>query len=181
MSNILILFSTTDGQAFKICQKIQSDLQIFGHSVSLLPVVGAGQEDLGGFDAVVIGASIRYGKHKPEVADFIGKHRGALSKVKTAFFSVNVVARKADKNTPETNPYLKKFFSTQNWRPDLAAVFAGKIHYQKYRLLDRWMIRFIMFLTKGPTDPSSEVEFTDWNSVEAFGKLIAAESSKGVG
>ncbi len=30
------------------------------------------------------------------------------------------------------------------------------------------MIRFIMWMTKGPTDPKSVVEFTDWKAVEKF-------------
>ena len=32
------------------------------------------------------------------------------------------------------------------------------------------MIRFIMLLTGGPTDPATVVEFTDWQRVEAFGR-----------
>jgi menaquinone-dependent protoporphyrinogen oxidase len=36
------------------------------------------------------------------------------------------------------------------------------------------MIRFIMWMTKGPTDPSTVVEFTDWDRVDAFGERLAA-------
>ena len=32
-----------------------------------------------------------------------------LEKKQTAFFTVNVVARKKEKNKPDTNPYMKKF------------------------------------------------------------------------
>ena len=53
------------------------------------------------------------------------------------------------------------------------AVFAGKIDYQKYRFIDRMIIRFIMFLTKGPTDINSAVEFTNWEQVEKFGKVVS--------
>jgi menaquinone-dependent protoporphyrinogen oxidase len=31
-----------------------------------------------------------------------------------------------------------------------------------------------MLLTKGPTDPGTVVEFTDWQQVEAFGRRIVA-------
>jgi menaquinone-dependent protoporphyrinogen oxidase len=34
------------------------------------------------------------------------------------------------------------------------------------------MIRLIMFITKGPTDPKAVIEFTDWQQVESFGRLI---------
>jgi len=42
-----------------------------------------------------------------------------------------------------------------------------------YRLFDRLMIRFIMLITRGPTDPRAVIEFTDWNEVEAFGRRLA--------
>ena len=52
-------------------------------------------------------------------------------------------------------------------------MFAGKIDYPSYAFLDRMVIRGIMLLTGGPTDPNSVVEFTDWRQVEAFGSIIA--------
>lgn len=36
------------------------------------------------------------------------------------------------------------------------------------------MIRVIMWMTKGPTDPKTVVEFTNWTQVEAFGRLVSA-------
>ena len=66
-------------------------------------------------DKVVIGASIRYGKHQPEVYDFISEHQSLLEDRPNAFFTVNVVARKPEKNTPDTNPYLIKFLKQISW------------------------------------------------------------------
>jgi menaquinone-dependent protoporphyrinogen oxidase len=90
----------------------------------------------------------------------------------SAFFSVNIVARKPNKNTPETNPYLKKFLKKISWQPPLLGVFAGKLNYPIYGPLDRLMIRFIMLITKGPTDPKTVVEFTDWANVEVFAHAV---------
>ena len=64
---------------------------------------------------------------------------------------MNLVARKDDKNTPDTNPYLKKFLETIGWTPDTLDVFAGILDYSKYSFFDRLMIRLIMKLTNGPT------------------------------
>ncbi len=52
-------------------------------------------------------------------------------------------------------------------------MFAGKLDYPKYGPFDRFMIRFIMWITKGPTDPTTVVEFTDWQQVEAFGRVAS--------
>ena len=100
---------------------------------------------------------------------------GSIIKIcikRSAFFSVNVVARKPEKNTPETNPYMRKFLKISNWQPNKLAVFAGKVDYPKYGFFDKHIIRLIMFITKGPTDTSRSFEFTDWSKVEDFSKKL---------
>ena len=124
------------------------------------------------FDKIIIGASIRYGKHKPELYEFIQKNVACLEAKENAFFSVNVVARKPEKNTPETNPYMQKFLELSPWSPKKLAVFAGKIDYPKYKFIDKHMIRLIMWITKGPTDVKNTYEFTDWNQVDEFSKQL---------
>lgn len=172
MADILILYSTTDGHTLEICRRLKQVIEQHENKVTLLPIDDCPSLDLQSFDKIVIGASIRYGKHSPQVVDFINRNQELLDSKPNAFFSVNVVARKPDKNRPETNPYLQKFLKGISWRPRELAVFAGKIDYPSYRFFDRLMIRLIMWMTKGPTDPKAVIEFTDWQQVEAFGRLI---------
>jgi menaquinone-dependent protoporphyrinogen oxidase len=139
-----------------------------GQQATVVPLAQADALDLSGFDKIVIGASIRYGKHQPQVAQFIARHQTLLERKANAFFSVNIVARKPEKNRPDSNPYLIKFLRQISWKPKLLGVFAGKLDYPSYRFFDRLMIRFIMLMTDGPTDPKSVIEFTDWQQVEAF-------------
>jgi menaquinone-dependent protoporphyrinogen oxidase len=173
MARILILYSTTDGHTREISGRLQRQIENAGHQVVVVPVAEAPDIDLGLFDKIVIGASIRYGKHSPAVLEFIRRNQAVLESRPNAFFSVNVVARKPGKNRPETNPYLQKFLRRISWKPRELAVFAGKIDYPRYGFLDRLMIRFIMWMTHGPTDPSAVVEFTDWDQVEAFGRVVS--------
>ena len=51
------------------------------------------------YDTVVIGASIRYGKYREEIFEFIKENEELLNSKDNAFFSVNVVARKENKNS----------------------------------------------------------------------------------
>ena len=171
MANILLIYSTTDGHTRGICERLR-DIAAEHHDVSLVAMAEQPEIDVSPFDKLVIGASIRYGKHQKEVFDFIARNKEALESKPSAFFSVNVVARKPEKNTPETNPYLQKFLGKIAWQPENLAVFAGKIDYPKYGFVDRTMIRFIMWMTKGPTDPTLTVEFTDWDKVDEFGRRI---------
>jgi len=171
---ILIVYSTTDGHTIVICQRLQQVIEQQSHQVTLVSINDWETVDLQAFDKIVIGASIRYGKHNPKVTDFINRNLALLDSKPNAFFSVNVVARKPEKNQPHTNPYLQKFLRRITWKPKQLAVFAGKIDYPRYSFFDRMMIRFIMWITKGPTHPSTVVEFTDWTKVEAFGQVVCA-------
>jgi menaquinone-dependent protoporphyrinogen oxidase len=173
MSTILIVYSTTDGQTLKISKKLQEVIERQGHQVRIVSIQDEQNVDLKSFDKIIIGASIRYGKHSTLIIDFIKKNEKILTRKSNAFFSVNVVARKPDKNKPETNPYLQKFLKQISWQPKRLAVFAGKIDYPRYSFFDRLFIRLIMLMTKGPTDPDTVVEFTDWKQVEAFGEGIS--------
>jgi menaquinone-dependent protoporphyrinogen oxidase len=173
MAKILILYSTTDGHTRKISQRLQRILEERAHEVSLVSITDEPGIDLRPFDRIAIGASIRYGRHSRQMIDFINCNVQALETKPSAFFSVNLVARKPGKSQPATNPYLKKLLKRIDWKPKNLAVFAGKLDYPRYNTLDRMIIRLIMWITRGPTDPKTAVEFTDWSQVDAFGRLLA--------
>ena len=171
MTKTLIIYSTTDGQTKRICDRI-IDFSKRKSEITLCEIENAPEIDLTQYRKIVIGASIRYGKHNPLVYKFVKVNKDKLEKKQTAFFTVNVVARKKEKNKPDTNPYMKKFLEISGWRPNKLAVFAGRIDYPSYRFFDRLVIRFIMFITKGPTDTTQSYEFTDWKSVKQFAKEV---------
>lgn len=174
MSNILIIYSSQNGQTLKICHRLQSVIERYAQPVTLVSIEEADRVNLQAYDKIVIGASIHYGHHAPQVLAFIERNQSILESKPNAFFSVNLVARKPDKQTPDSNPYMRKFLKRMRWKPKQLAVFAGKLDYPSYNVFDRCLIRLIMWLTKGPTDPSAVVEFTDWVQVDAFGELISS-------
>ena len=171
MSSFLVIYSSTDGHTKKICERIKNLINN-GNLVELFSLEEAKQIELSNFENIVIGASIRYGKHSRQLYNFIKSNKNILDQKKCAFFSVNVVARKPEKNTAETNPYINKFLKISKWKPNKIAVFAGKVDYPSYNLIDKYIIKFIMFITKGPTDTSQSYEFTDWSKVEDFAKEL---------
>lgn len=172
MSNILLVYFSVYGQTRKICETIQTELARHGVTAELKPLAEA-DAGLERYDAIVIGASIRHGKHNPAVFEFIEKHRALLESKPSGFFSVNLVARKPAKNTPQTNPYVKAFVARSPWKPKLLGVFGGNLDYQRYKPFDRAAIRFIMWITKGPTEPHTNVEFTNWDEVRRFAGQVA--------
>ena len=172
MSNVLIIYSTTDGHTLVICSRLAEAVENSGGEVTVVSIDDVHSIDLTSFDKIVIGASIRYGKHDKKVYDFIADNQSLLDGKPNAFFSVNLVARKPEKRQADTNPYLKKFLKQISWHPKHLAVFAGKVDYPRYGFWDRTIIRMIMWITKGPTDPTATIEFTDWEQVESFGRAI---------
>jgi menaquinone-dependent protoporphyrinogen oxidase len=181
MANYFLVYSTTDGHTLEICERLQKIWEELGHQVTLTSIHDAPGMDMEPFDKIVLGASIRYGKHDNRVYAFVERNQPLLARKPNAFFSVNVVARKPEKNRPETNPYLQKFLRQISWQPDELAVFAGKIDYPRYGFWDRQMIRMIMWITKGPTDPEAVVDFTDWSQVDAFGRKLGQLTERGQG
>ncbi len=173
MADILIMYSTTDGHTLEICQYLKQVIERSGNRVTLHSMDNGSDVDMQAFDKIVLGASIRYGKHSKQVYRHIKLNQPILDSKPNAFFSVNVVARKPAKNQPETNPYLKKFLKEISWQPRHLAVFAGKLNYPIYSYWDKQIIRFIMWMTKGPTDPDTVIDYTDWSQVEAFGQLVS--------
>ena len=167
----IIIYSSTDGQTKKICEAIRENFNN-KESVEILPIEDAFNLNIKNYDQIILGASIRYGNYKTNLFKFIKNNIEILDKKKNAFFSVNVVARKSEKNTPGTNPYIKKFLKKTNWRPKKIGVFAGKVDYPNYNFFNKLVIRFIMYITKGPTDISQSYEFTDWEKVQKFSKEL---------
>lgn len=168
---LLILYASVDGQTLKIANFLVDEFNNKGFDVSIFEV-NAFKGDLDNYAKIIIGCSIRYGVHHKSVIDFINDNKEMLEKQKSVFFSVNLVARKAEKNQADTNPYVIKFFKKIAWKPALVEVFAGKLDYKKYPYFDRIMIQFIMWMTKGPTDSNTQIEYTDWKRVKAFSQKV---------
>ncbi|UMB53100.1 menaquinone-dependent protoporphyrinogen IX dehydrogenase [Lutibacter sp. A64] len=166
-----VLYATVDGHTTKICNEIVKTIQEKNIDVQLFTIDNF-TKNITDFDKFVIASSIRYGVHNKEIIAFINKNKAVLDTVKTAFFSVNLVARKPEKNTPETNPYVVKFFKKIDWKPTITEVFAGMLDYKRYKPFDRIMIQFIMWMTKGPTNKNIKIEYTDWKKVEAFAMRV---------
>ena len=135
MKNILIVYSSIDGHTKKISSKIAEYLSE-SENVDLASLSEAKTLSLKNYQQIIIGASIRYGNYRKDLFEFIEKNLDDLNEKENAFFSVNVVARKSDKNTAESNPYVNKFLKATKWKPKSLDVFAGVVDYPVYNFFD---------------------------------------------
>lgn len=173
MTDVLFLYSTREGQTRRICECMAEETRQQGLVVELLAVEDAqASVALAQCRQVVLGGSIHYGHLPASLYAFIDIHHAELASRANAFFCVNLTARKAGKNTPEKSAYMRRFLKKTAWLPQKLAVFPGALLYTRYTWYDRLVIRFIMWMTGGPTDPTKNVEFTDWEQVRRFARSL---------
>lgn len=178
---VALYYATHDGQSRRIAEHISRRLgerKIIAEprDIGLAPPNTAA---LAGPAVVVLIAAVRYGKHLPAADRFLELYKLVQSPPLLAFASVNLTARKPEKTTATGNAYLRKSIARYQLTPALAVAFAGKLDYQRYGFLDRQIIRFIMLLTGGPTDPKTCIEYTSWPAVDEFADRIAALAAQG--
>lgn len=174
----LIVYLTRNGQTAKIAKFIQQQLQEKGQVVELRLLNEVTEAELQSAEQIIIASAIRYGHFHKQLYAFIERNVALLNSKKSTFISINLTARKADKNTPETNAYTRKFLEKITWKPDHITVVAGALRYPKYNFFDRVMIQLIMRMTGGETDPSKEVEYTDWQRLAEFCQVLKQDIVK---
>ena len=168
-----LYYATHDGQARRITEHI---FQRLGSETIAAPQdVGAAVPTataIAGASVIVLVAAVRYGKHLPQADRFLSVYRAVQPPPPLALASVNLTARKPAKTTATGNAYLRKTIARHHLTPAVAVAFAGRLDYPRYSWWDRQIIRFIMLLTGGPTDPRTSVEYTSWPAVDAFADRI---------
>lgn len=166
MAKFLILYATVEGHTARVAARIAQHLRERGHAVELhrAETARAGL-DLAGFDAVIVGASVHYGRHPAHLRKWVRRHRADLAALPGAFFSVSLSART---KPPAAQRYLRNFLRRAGWQPRQTATFAGALPYGKYATWKRLlMIAFVGF-AGGDTDTSRDYEYTDWEAVDRF-------------
>jgi menaquinone-dependent protoporphyrinogen oxidase len=175
-----VFYATRDGQSRRIAERVAEVLRERGiaatpHDLGLgIPSA----EALAREEVVTLIAAVRYGYHLAPAARLLAVYRALPAPPPLALASVNLTARKPGKDTAQGNAYLRKLIARHRLDPAIATGFAGRLDYPGYRFFDRQVIRFIMWLTGGPTDPATQVEYTSWPAVDAFAEQIVALRQK---
>jgi menaquinone-dependent protoporphyrinogen oxidase len=170
-----IYYATRDGQSRRIAEHIARGLtenRILARTHDLATAMPAAM-DLAQAPLIVVVAAVRYGRHLPEADRLLAAYGGLPTPPPLAFASVNLTARKSGKASADSNPYLRKLLRRHRIAPALATALAGRLDYPRYKWTDRQIIRFIMLLTGGPTDPATSIEYTSWSAVDEFAAQIS--------
>ena len=182
MSSFLVLYGTGEGQTAKVTDRIVEVLADRGHEATAVNVAESENLGLDDYDAVLVGVSIHVGKHQPAVVEFVEANRDALAEKPTAYYQVSLSSA-TEEGRAEAAGYVEAFVETTGWTPDRIGLFGGALRYSEYGFLKRLIMKQIAKRKLPDEDVSRDVEFTDWEEVEAFAADVAAfaEGRLGVG
>ncbi len=166
-----LFYATRDGQARRIADHIaarlaESCVPVFCRDLATAFPSAA---DIAAAQVIAVVAAVRYGRHLAEAERFFALYQNCPSQAPLIFVSVSLSARK-----PGRDQYLRRTISRHRLQPALAQAVAGRLDYPRYDWLDRKIIRLIMKLTGGPTDPRCQMEYTSWPAVDAIANDVAA-------
>lgn len=170
MKNVLICYSSHAGHTARIARVMSETIREAGASCDMMDVTEAVREGVQwkNYDLVIVGAAVIYGVYNKHLWEFVERFHDILDKKKNAFFNVTVVARTPFKATVAGNRYMQRFLQKSPWRPMDLKCIAGKVDYPHWNWYQKLAIMMIMKMTKGPTDPTTIIDYTDWNDVREY-------------
>lgn len=179
MVSTLVAYGTGEGQTERVAERLADRLTERGHDATTANLSEETDLDPETYDAVLVGASIHGGRHQPAVREFVERHREALAARPTAFVQVSLSSA-TDDGASQAAEYVDSFLEETGWHPDRIATFGGALRYSQYGFLKRLVMKAIASRTisvdedGGTVDAAGDVEFTDWDEVDAFAADVAA-------
>jgi len=176
--SILIAYASNHGQTGRIAGRIAGVLTGDGLTVETVELERHGPwPSPEGHEAVVVAASVHQGRHQKQVAAWVREHRDTLAAVPTALVSVSLSAAEDSDEARTTARACADHFleETGGWTPGRVELVAGALRYREYDVATRVLMRLIARQHGQPTDPHTDVEFTDWDGVERFAHMLAAD------
>lgn len=166
MAKIYIPYGSVEGQTAQIAEYMAEHIRALGHQADTADLKHSGDTLAGGYDGVIVAASVHVGKHEGYVADFVRKNRGELERLPSALISVSLAAHGDEENAES---YVAKFEEETGWRPAHVGMFGGALLYTHYNFLKRHMMKKIA-KDKGSTDldTSRDYVYTEWDGVQRF-------------
>ena len=170
---ILLTFHTHEGQTQRIADRIACDLVDEGFDVDLLKV--SDDPDPTGYQAVVVGTSVRFERHGRSTTRYLRRHSAELAGMPLALFQVSMTSARTDQeHVAKADQLVLRLLSRTGVHPEVIAKFAGALRYTEYGWVTKRVMRSIAEREGNHTDTSRDHEYTDWDAVDRFAADIVA-------
>jgi menaquinone-dependent protoporphyrinogen oxidase len=170
---ILVAYSSKHGQAEAVARRIADSAPRFAIEPGMVDVRYATAAELHASDAVVIVASVYFGRFAKPVRRFVSANRRFLSSAYSAFVSVSGAAAEVA-TLPEAQRTMSAFLEESGWNPVRTRLVAGALRFTRYNPLVRFIVKRAAASGGRTVDTTVDHEFTDWNDVTAFAEEFLA-------
>lgn len=167
--HVLVAYGSVEGQTRKIARHMSGSVQSRGHDVTIFDAADLEDVDMDLFDAAIIAAPVHMGAFHPAIVDWVGKNSAKLGSLPSGFVSVSLAAASAfPEEQAEVAQLAADLFTRTKWQPDSVHHAAGALRYTRYDFLKRMLMKYIVRKEGGSTDTSEDIEYTDWDALDAF-------------
>lgn len=157
---MLIAYASRCGSTGEVAQAIARELAAQGQVVDVR--LAQDVSDPSGYQAVLVGSAIRFGKWLPEATRLVEKNRLALSQVPTAFFSAHILALDdGEASQRQRHAYLDPV--RRIVAPKHEAFFAGKLDLSRLSFFERTLARIVR---------APEGDLRNWDSIRGWAREI---------
>ena len=168
-----VTFHSYEGQTEKIAQHIGDRLRGLDFEVELVEIAAAPGPQ--GYDALVVGDSIRFERHNRKLARCLQRHRAETTDLPVAMSQVSMTSAGTDAaRVDKAEELVQKLIVGSGVQPGLVAKFAGALAYSRYGWVMQPVMRSIARREGNDTDTTRDHEYTDWDAVDRFADGVAA-------
>ena len=158
---VLVAYAGKHGSTQGIAERIAEKLRQLEKQAEARPMEAV--EDLGNYEALVIGSAIYYGSWSKEATAWVHRNQAALAGRPVWLFSVGPLGTevKDDEQQPKE---LAEF--QEAIRPRDQRIFFGALDHSQLSFTERMMAKAVR---------APEGDFRDWQAIEAWAESIAQD------
>lgn len=157
-TNILVAYASVSGSTGEVAEVIGQVLEKSDAVVEVRPVKDVA--DIRGFDAVVLGSSIRAGRWLPEAVRFLDDHLEYLSQIPVAYFiTCLTMVHDTEENRQTVLAYMEPILQqAQGINPVGLGMFAGSLDPHRASIVE--------------TRETVHGDYRDWDAIKAWADEI---------
>lgn len=178
MSNILVIYGTTDGHTAKVAGFLGEHLRALGHEVEVDDAREPRRNPRAAdFDAVIVAASVHVSGYQQAVRRWVRDNLTDLATRPNAFLSVCMgIVQDTPRVRADLEAIVDRFVEHTGWQPHRVEFVAGAIPYSRYGIIKRLVMQYMSRQAGHKTSPKQDYEYTDWEALHR----LAAEFSAGM-
>jgi menaquinone-dependent protoporphyrinogen oxidase len=168
--SVLIAVGSTDGHTRSLMGFAAAELSSAGYQVAVREAAHAeAGVEVAGFAAVLVGASIHWGRYQSSVIDFAKQNHEALNARAAALISVSLSAAGVAQPEPGTlDDYVDALRNETQWEPSAVHHVGGRIRHSGYDYFQRLAITLIAAQRGDTPNANLDYDLADYAALKAF-------------